>query len=91
MPKGRGMLRVHHATALTASETAWLPCASSSSVTATEMGTWEPEMVTVTPPLAEVASTSVLVSSSCSSFTLTPTWAPAERACKTQGRKTRPR
>ena len=43
------------------------------------------------PPLAEVASTSVLVSSSCSSFTFTPTWAPAERACKTQGRKARPR
>ena len=73
----------------TASETASLPCASSSSVTVTEMGTWAPEMVTVTPPLAEVASTSVFVSSSCSSFTFTPTWAPAERACKTQGRKAR--
>eukprot|EP00964_Phaeocystis_antarctica_P129280 scaffold93126_cov64-Phaeocystis_antarctica.AAC.2 len=58
---------------LTASETASVPCASSSSVTVTEIGTCAPEMVTVTPPLAEVASTSVLVSSSWSSFTFTPT------------------
>ena len=45
------------------------------SLITTLIGTCAPEIVTVTPPSAEVASTSVLVSCSWSSFTFTPTCA----------------